>query len=126
MRLGGYEVVSFDGNEGLIANISLNVPPIIKKHRPDVIGINIRNKKICIGEAKTDSDLSSKRTREQFRDYSNLITKSGNLCELIIGIPRSSEKKLRKILLYLDLIGKNNISYVWMPDELLSKKENEF
>lgn len=126
MRAKGYEIVSFDGNESLITDISMDAPLTLKRHRPDIIGIDIKNKKICIGEAKTDSDLASKRTKEQFIDYSNLSTKLGNLCELIIGIPQSSESKLKEILLDLGLVEKSNISFIWMPDEFLSGNEDEF
>jgi len=126
MRSDGYEIVSFDGNESLITDISINAPLTIKRHRPDVIGVDIKNKKICIGEAKTDSDLTSKRTKEQFIDYSNLSTKSGGLCELVIGIPQSSESRLKEILLDLGLIKKSNISLIWMPDEFLPGNEDEF
>lgn len=126
MRSNGYEIVSFDGNESLITDISINAPLTIKRHRPDVIGVDIKNKKICIGEAKTDSDLTSKRTKEQFIDYSNLSTKSGSLCEFIIGIPQSSESRLKLILLDLGLVKKSNISFIWMPDEFLLDNEDEF
>jgi len=121
MRIKGYEIVSFDGNESLISTISLDIPPTIRRHRPDVLGIDLKNKKICIGEAKTDSDLTSRRTKEQFIDYANLLTKSQKICELIISIPKDSENKLRKILEDLNLLGKSNVSYIWMPNELLSE-----
>ena len=81
MRIKGYEIVSFDGNESLISTISLDAPPTIKRHKPDIIGINIKDKKICIGEAKTDSDLSSRRTKEQFVERSN---KTSNCYLLVI------------------------------------------
>lgn len=124
MREKEYEIISFDGNESLIGDISLNIPPTIKRHRPDITGIHLKDKRICIGEAKTDFDLVSKRTKEQFVDYATLLTKSGKSCELIIGIPRFSEKKLRKILRHLNLLDKLNVSYIWVPDEFLID-ENE-
>lgn len=125
MREKGYTIVSFHGNEKIISNISLSVPPTIKRHKPDLIGVDLINKKICIGEAKTKSDLNSKRTKEQFYDYSNLLTASKKHCELIIGIPKSSERKLLDILKSLDIdpTTNPNISYVWMPDELLPEEE---
>lgn len=122
MREKGYEIISFDGNEKIISDISLKVPFTIRKHAPDVIGVNIRNKKICIGEAKTLTDLDSKRTKEQFRDYSSLYAKdSKEECELIIGIPKSAENKLLKLLDSLHINSNPNVSYVWMPDEFLPK-----
>lgn len=125
MRQKGYQIISFDGNEAIISDISLRVPPIIKKHRPDILGIRILDKKICIGEAKTSNDLYSKRTKEQIKDYSNLIlADQKEPCELIIGIPKSCENKLEMLLKNLGIHGNSNISYVWMPDELLPNEKD--
>jgi hypothetical protein len=125
MRQRGYEIVSFDGNENIISNISLSVTPTIKRHKPDIIGVNFKTKKICLGDAKTLSDIDSLRTKEQFTDYSNLVTKNKKTCEFIIGIPKSAEQKLLKILQELGINEKNkNVSYVWMPDELLPEEND--
>ena len=126
MRSKGYEIVSFDGKESIIGNILLDAPQTIKRHKPDLIGIKIKDRRLCIGEAKTDSDLNSKRTKEQFIDFSHLLTKSNKICELIIGIPKSSEEKLIGILKELNLFNKPNISYIWMPDEFLEDGEDGF
>lgn len=125
IRQEGYQIISFDGNEAIISDISLKAPPIIKKHRPDILGIRLLDKKICIGEAKTSNDLYSKRTKEQIQDYSNLILdNTKGVCELIIGIPKSCENKLEILLKNLGIHGNLNVSYVWMPDELLPNEEN--
>jgi len=124
MREKGYEIISFDGNEKIISKISLDLPPKIKKHRPDILGVNFHNKMICIGEAKTENDLKSKRTREEFQDFSEvLINEIDKKCELIIGIPKKAENLLRKILLDLNLLNKDNVSYVWVPEELIYEEE---
>lgn len=122
IRLKGYEIVSFDGDESLISDLLLKSPFPIKKHRPDLIAVNVQENKICIGEAKTSSDLISVRTKRQFTDFAS-IDESNSLikCELIIGIPQSAEKKLKKLLTSLNLINKSNVTYIWMPDNLLSK-----
>ncbi len=120
MREKGYEIVSFDGNEALIGDTQLKVPPAIRRHRPDSIGVNLQSGRICIGEAKTSGDLHSSRTKEQFADYSSLFVKDAEqLCELIIGIPKSSEPKLRSILKSLGIDKNPNVLYVWMPDDFL-------
>jgi len=125
MRINGFEIVFFDGKSAMVSTTKLPIPPAIKKHRPDIIGINVSSKGICIGEAKTDLDLFSKRTKRQFTDYGNLFSKSNNLCSLIIGIPESSEGKLKELLKELDLLYKENISYIWIPDEFLNSEEDE-
>jgi len=120
MRQKGYEIVSFDGNEALIGDAHLKVPPAIRRHRPDAIGVNLQSGRICIGEAKTSRDLHSGRTKEQFTDYSSLLLNNADqLFELVIGIPKSSESKLRQMLETLGIDKNPNVSYVWMPDEFL-------
>lgn len=66
MRYLGYEPVCVDGKSTLVS--SLKIPPKIIRHRPDIIGVNIQNR-LCIGEAKTENDVLSKRTHEQIIDY---------------------------------------------------------
>jgi hypothetical protein len=116
----GYEIVAFDGKEYLFDGKILETPPKIKRHRPDILGYRFSSKEICVGEAKTKNDLSSKRTEEQLIDYSSIVTKtSGNPVEIIIGIPRSVEMDLVKLLRKLDLYNKEHISYIWLPEELV-------
>ncbi len=122
MREKGYEIVSFDGNEALIGDTHLEMPPPVRRHRPDIIGVNMQTGQISIGEAKTSTDLDCSRTKEQFADYSSLVVKNcEQLCELIIGIPRSSQPKLKRILESLGIDKNPNVSYVWIPDEFLWK-----
>jgi len=126
MRQKGYEIVSFDGSEALIGTTHFKVPPIIRRHRPDAIGVNLQNRRICIGEAKTSKDLHSSRTKEQFADYSSLFIRNNEqLCELVIGIPRSSESKLKQMLETLGIANNPNVSYVWMPDEFLRENDHD-
>lgn len=119
MRQKEYEIVSFDGQEKVILDINLHIPPKIIRHRPDIIGINLANNKLCIGEAKTRSDLATRRTQEQFLDFSDALSKVDTSAELIIGIPKSAESDLVQLLQKLNLLKKPNVSYVWIPDELL-------
>lgn len=123
MRENGYTIVSFDGNENLISTISLNAPPVLKRHKPDLIGVDLKNRKICIGEAKTHHDLHSKRTREQLEDFSDILINDSDKCEFIIGILKESENLLKKLLLELRLLNKPNVSYVWIPEVLLKDVE---
>jgi len=123
MKLKNYEIISFDGDEKLFGDIDLAIPPDIKRHRPDILGINFLNKKLCVGEAKTKSDLSATRTKEQFLDFTEAVTKDGQKVELIIGITKSSERELIQLLKKLNLLNKPDVSYVWMPDELLEDAE---
>jgi hypothetical protein len=120
MREKGYEIVSFDGDEYLFDGQKLKIPPQIKRHRPDIIGFKFQTREICVGEAKTGEDLFSKRTKEQLLDYSETKTLSmAKHIEIIIGIPKSAEDDLIRLLKELNLFGKNYISYIWLPEELV-------
>lgn len=126
MREKGYEVVSYDGDDRLISNIVLKTPPAIKKHRPDLVGINPQTNKLCIGEAKTKFDLYSARTKEQLIDFSGIIANDTQSVELIIGIPKSAESALVNLLKRVGVHNNPNVSYIWVPDELLGEEiENE-
>lgn len=116
----GYFPVAFDGKYFILQNEQINIPPKIGRHRPDVLGINPKTKRICIGEAKTTNDLISPRSREQLIDYSNIIGQSSQeRFELIIGIPQSGMNILQSLLKGLGLINLSNISYIILPEELV-------
>jgi len=120
MREEGYNIVAFDGNEYLFDGQKLKVPVTIKKHRPDLIGFRFETKEVCIGEAKTERDLYSERTREQLLDYSNSIgISSGENIRIVLGIPKSAEEVLLNLLHKLNLFEKDFITYVWLPEELV-------
>lgn len=120
IREKGYEIVAFDGNEYLFDGQKANLPLPIKRHRPDIIGIKLGTKEICIGEAKSQNDLFSKRTSEQLLDYSTTKSlSSGSNVEIVLGIPESAEGDLIKLLKKLDLFKKDFISYIWLPEELV-------
>jgi hypothetical protein len=125
MRDKGYEIVCFDGDETIVTNVSLELPPAIYRHRPDAIGVNLKNGKICIGEAKTRADMDSKRTKEQISDFAKLIIDFKDQYELVIGIQKASEHKLTNLLGRLGLENNENISYVWIPEELLPNEEDQ-
>lgn len=119
MRENGYDIVAFDGNEYLFDGQKLNIPITIERHRPDIVGFKFETKEICVGEAKTGEDLFSKRTKEQLLDYSSTTGLStGKHIEIILGIPKSAEEGLIKLLRELNLLEKDFISYIWLPEEL--------
>lgn len=121
MREKGYTVISFDGNDYLFDGHKLNVPPLIKRHRPDIIGFKFETKEVCVGEAKTKEDLFSHRTKEQLLDYASTrgVSTRKNI-EIIIGIPKSAEGDLIKLLKELKLFERDFISYIWLPEELVN------
>ena len=126
MREKGYDIVAFDGKEYLFDGQQLNVPLTIKRHKPDIVGYKFNTMEVCVGEAKTSNDLSSVRTREQLLDYSNTqCFTTGKHIEIIVGIPKSAEQELLMLLKRLSLFGKEYISYIWLPEELVGNGKED-
>lgn len=121
MRQLNFEVVSFDGKQIFLSEQKLAIPPCLKRHRPDLLGYNALEKIICVGEAKTTSDLNSLRTKEQIEDYASLITKSSKPAQILLGVPSSGLVKLNTILSELGLRGNIRIVTLHVPDRLLPK-----
>ena len=96
MRSIGFEPIAYDGDSHQIGTIKLNIPPTIQNHRPDIVGMN-QNNKFCIGEVKTENDISSKRTKQQLIDFSQKY-------EFIICTNKQSYEKLIKKLDNLGLL----------------------
>jgi hypothetical protein len=114
----GFTVLALDGRiSGAFGNKYI-LPPKITRHRPDTLGVN-REGQICIGEAKTEKDLFTLRTKEEFVDFSS-IELNGKLCLLIIGIPSSAGNDLNKLLLNIGLEKKANIQILKIPNEIIN------
>lgn len=113
MRNLGFEPVGAEGRSTIISG--LKMPKKIIRHRPDLVGVDI-SKNICIGEAKTFTDIFSRRSREQIIDFS----KTGFL--VILGYPNSVDKQIRNSL--ANLIEDNEkIILLKVPDELMPNEE---
>ncbi len=109
MRILGFEPICHEGTSVLISD--LNLPPKIIRHRPDGLGFNIYNQ-LCIIEAKTENDISCKRTKEQICDYyeAGVFT--------LLGCPRSVAPKFQNIIKTL-LPETDSIHLLPIPDELM-------
>ncbi|MDR2595698.1 MAG: hypothetical protein LBC76_00100 [Treponema sp.] len=115
----GFTIVFIDGHVSGAFDKKYNLPPKILRHRPDVIGINNKGC-ICIGEAKTKNDIFNIRTKEELFDFSNYKF-NGNACLLIIGIPKSSQNDLDKLLSELCIQNNDNIEILSIPDEIINE-----
>ncbi len=118
MREEGIKIYNVDGIYGGLFGEKLPLPPKILRHRPDIIGIRA-NGQICIGEAKTESDILNTRTFEQLQDYTS-IDLNGIKCDVFIGIPKSARYIFDKQLKKLGLSPCNNLHILYIPDELIN------
>ena len=121
MKEMGYSIVAFDGKSFWIGEKEIHIPLALVKHRPDLIGINANNE-ICIGEAKTTIDITTKRTRRQLIDFSNIKSKSDREVMFFVGTPLSGKQLILNIIQEVGLKNKNNLVIITVPDILLEKK----
>jgi len=98
MRQDEIQITYVEGNFLSKTDILPGLPPAILRHRPDLVGVK-HSGQICIGDAKTASDVGSIRTKEQLIDYTT-IELNGMKCHVYIGIPsRIIIKKIKKGIL---------------------------
>jgi hypothetical protein len=119
IREDGFTIISTDGNLSGAFGDKMQLPPKILRHRPDVIAIN-EDGLICIGEAKTENDINSLRTSEEFYDYANTEL-NGKRCFVIIGIPQSSKKGLNSYLKKIGVSDFQNIFVLYVPNEIINE-----
>jgi len=118
MREEGASVYGVDGNYPGLFGEKISLPPQIMRHRPDAIGVK-SDGQICIGEAKTEGDISNSRTYEQLQDFSSAEL-NGNLCEIFIGVPQPGEELFNRSLERWGLKGMPNIHVLFVPDEIIN------
>jgi len=118
MREEGASVYGVDGVYPGLFGEKISLPRQIMRHRPDAIGVKA-NGQICIGEAKTENDISHKRTYEQLQDFSS-VELNGKLCEVFIGVPKIGEDLFKKSLERWGLKEAQNIHVLFIPDEIIN------
>ena len=109
-----YEIVSFDGLSETENGLRI-LPPTIKRHRPDLIGL--KKGHLIIGEAKTAGDIGV-RTHEQIEDYigcSNEVKETQ--VKIYLGVPLSVENKVKDIVKAIP--GSDCVTTLAVPDRLL-------
>ncbi len=118
MREEGATISSVDGSYPGLFGETIPLPPTILRHRPDAVGVK-EDGQIYIGEAKTESDITNNRLYEQLQDFAS-IELNGKKCEVIVGIPKSSEDVFNRSLKRIGLHSYNNIHVLYVPDELIN------
>lgn len=118
MREQGICIIGVDGNYPGLFGEKMTMPPQILRHRPDIIGIRATGQ-ICIGEAKTENDITNSRTYSQLQDFTS-IELNGQYCDVFVGIPKSSAELFKKIMIKHGLINYVNITIFCVPEELFN------
>ena len=118
MRRYGAEIHGIHGNYPGKLGQPVPVPPEIERHKPDTLGLTLDGV-LCTGDAKTESDIQSKRTAEQIADFCG-FSFMGKPCEVFIGIPSSSEAALKRVLRKHGLDHCLNLHVILVPDEIIN------
>lgn len=117
----GYELVALDCSLDWLFGDSFRLPPAITIHRPDILGVRQETPFVCIGEAKTRSDMRSKRTRRQLKDFASAsVERGGASCEVVVGIPSDCQTILGKLIRSLG-VAPNRITVIAVPLPLLEE-----
>lgn len=118
MREEGITIHNIDGDYPGLFGEKIPLPPQILRHRPDAIGIK-SNGQVCIGEAKTESDVANTRTYEQLQDFT-VIELNGIRCEVFVGVPQSSEAVFKRSMERIGLKNCANLHVLYIPDEIIN------
>lgn len=121
MRQDGFKIIYLDGKYQDVNTEKFNIPPKIINHKPDVVGEKDRGF-FCIGESKTKNDLISKRTKNQIKDFFEIVRLNYEN-KLIIGIPMSAKENLKKLLIELEVANQKQIEMIYVPEELFPYAE---
>lgn len=119
MRECGCEIMCIDGKYSTILPGYIQIPPKVLRHRPDILGINEFGQ-ICIGEAKTENDLSSSRTIKQVVDFTS-IQINGQQSEVYFGVPRMAEERFRRTLSNHGLLQYPNLHVLYIPEDIINE-----
>ena len=116
----GYKIAAIESSFDWLFGAGFQLPPAIVRHRPDVLGVRPKPPLIAIGDAKTPSDLSTRRTAEQLHDYASARTtcEDDDRCYVVIGVPKSCARRLKHIIGRIHPPARN-VEILEIPDNLL-------
>jgi hypothetical protein len=117
MQRLGFRIKYLEGDHTSVTMERPELPYAVSTHRPDVYGVKPNG--LCIGEAKTPRDFSTKRTRTQLIDFIKEIRKHPNNL-LIIGIPYGTRTEFLQIINSIGITMDYQIDIIEIPDQFLS------
>ncbi len=96
------------------ANHSGYKKPIpVKRHAPDMMGVDSETGIVYIAEAKLCSELGDQITKEQFEDFPKRIMKNGKAAgkpmQFCIAVPSECESKIKETFRLWDIPWRDNI-----------------
>jgi hypothetical protein len=116
-RLSDYQIFFLEGRF-LGSECTNPIPPRILRHRPDALGISVLGR-VCICDAKTESDINNARTKEQLVDFTK-VELNGLPCEVFIAIPSNAETKLNFVMKELGLLNYPHLQILRVPEEIIN------
>ena len=118
MRLFGCEITHVDGTYRGKQNESVPLPPRVVHHRPDAMGITALGQ-VCFGDAKTEGDIRSRRTKEQLLDFLTMEL-NGLPCAVFLGVPSRAKENAVKLLREMGLLDHSHLRLIFVPEEIIN------
>jgi len=124
MQADGFIPMAYDGNiPQFDCERRLSYPPNLGSLRPDAIAFSPAMGIFAFGEAKTEDDLDSDHTRQQFRRYAAIAFDSFlSRSAIYVATPRSAEMALDRLLRDVGLIGTRHVRRLHIPDCLIEER----
>ena len=112
----GFVIKFMEGNHSNVTMKKPEMPPKVKRHRPDVYAL--KGDAIGIGETKTEGDLKSEHTKNQLLDFKEVVRENTNNV-LVMGIPSNAKIELIKLMRQLRITLDEQIIVIEVPETFL-------
>lgn len=124
MQADGFVPIAYDGNlPQFDCERRLHYPPNLGGLRPDAIAFSPVIGSFAFGEAKTEDDLDSDHTRNQFRRYATITSDCDfSRNAIYVAIPRSAAMALDRLLRDVGLIAARHVRRLHIPDCLIEER----
>jgi hypothetical protein len=121
MIADGYAIGGYDGVSPQGGPLNQLPPPfVVGGRRPDVWGEDRLRQHIAFGEAKTSAGLRATYARRQLSAFcSARDRRTGRLCAIYLGVPRSAAGLLDALLADLRMGSAPHVRRICIPDCLL-------
>jgi len=116
MKQRGFMPLAVDGPTECLGGPEPASPVAFGRHRPDAVG-TATDGRMCIAEAKTSNDITSRRTREQLEDY--LVASDVGYALVLFGYPRSADLVVQNLLASIGASACPQLELIPVPDDLL-------
>jgi hypothetical protein len=109
-----YQIVASDLYYYQLGRLRLDSPPVLARHRPDLLGVRGRSPRFCIAEAKTAGDLRTRHSKEQLSDFASVPD-----AMLLVAVPSGALATLERVVGDLGIQTGPRFECLAVPEALL-------